>query len=41
MAKAISPSLRAAVVHGFAPTAVNEAAVRRLIELGRHKLTES
>jgi hypothetical protein len=34
-------AVRSAVVHGFAPTAVSEPAARRLIELGRHKLTES
>lgn len=34
-------AVRSAVVHGFAPTAVSESTVRRLIELGRHKLTES
>jgi len=34
-------AVRSAVVHGFVPTAVNESTVRRLIEFGRHKLTES
>lgn len=34
-------AVRSAVVHGFAPTAVNEPAVRRLIDLGRRKMTES
>lgn len=34
-------AVRSAVVHGFAPTAVNESTVRRLIDLGRHKLIES